>query len=83
MINDRLRWCYPGGIGDRGVKLTTHLCLVPRLSCVELYLHSPSMSSGPGVYLIKIYVFMEWCLVKHRDKKTFAFLYVLCVLSVG
>jgi hypothetical protein len=24
-----------------GLKLTTHLHLVPRLKCVELYLHSP------------------------------------------
>jgi hypothetical protein len=27
-------------LGDRSVKLTTHLHLVPRLRMVELYLHS-------------------------------------------
>jgi hypothetical protein len=33
--------------------------------CVELYLHSPH------------YFFMEWYLVKHRDRFTFTFIPVL------
>jgi hypothetical protein len=32
---------FPREISGRGVKLTTHLHLVPRLRMVELYLHSP------------------------------------------
>jgi len=46
------------GVKRPGVKLTTHIHLVLRLKHVELYLH-PS------------YVFMAWCLVKHRDNFTF------------
>ena len=32
---------FPGGKGGRGVMLTTHPLLVPRLKRVELYLRSP------------------------------------------
>jgi hypothetical protein len=45
------------------MKLTTHLHLVQRVKCVELYLHSP-------------YVFMAWCLAKYRDNVTFTFTHV-------
>jgi hypothetical protein len=34
------RELFPGGKGGRGVKLTTHLYLVPKLKMMELYLHS-------------------------------------------
>jgi hypothetical protein len=32
---------FPRGLSGRGVKLTTHLNLVPRSRKVELHLHSP------------------------------------------
>jgi hypothetical protein len=48
------------GLG-RGVKLTIHLLLVPR-----------SRMRGAIPPLLQ-YVFMAWCLVKDRDKFTFAF----------
>jgi hypothetical protein len=41
----------------KGVSLTTHLHLVPRLRIVELYLHSP-------------YVFMAWCSIIFRHNFT-------------
>jgi hypothetical protein len=44
-----------------GMKLTTHLHLVPGQGWVELYLHSP-------------YFFMVWCLISTRDNFTFTFL---------
>jgi hypothetical protein len=34
------------GTGDQGVKLITHLHLVPRLIMVELYLYSPICLQG-------------------------------------
>jgi hypothetical protein len=43
---------------NRGVKLTIHLHLVPRLRILEIHFHSP-------------YIFMAWCLIKPRDKFTF------------
>jgi hypothetical protein len=43
------------------MKLTTHLHLVPR---------SRMRGSIPP---LPQYVFMEWCLVKHRDNFTFTF----------
>jgi hypothetical protein len=62
----------------QGMKLTTHLYLVPKLSmCVDLYLQPP-------------YVFMAWCngclhgvekIVKHRDNFTFTFILVTPHLS--
>jgi hypothetical protein len=36
----------PGGLSGRGVKLTTHLHLVPRSRKVEPYLHSPTRLHG-------------------------------------
>jgi hypothetical protein len=49
---------FPLGKSGRGVKLTTHLPLVPRSKMVELYLHS-------------LHVFMAWYLTKHRDFTVF------------
>jgi hypothetical protein len=48
--------------GDKGpgLKLATHLHLVPRPRMVELYFRSS-------------YVFMAWCLIKYRKSFTFAF----------
>jgi hypothetical protein len=46
-----------GGKGP-GLKLTTHLHLMPRPKMVELYSHSSD-------------VFMAWCLIKYRDSFTF------------
>jgi hypothetical protein len=45
------------GQSDRSVKLTSHLHLAPRWR----YTSTPQ------------YVFMAWCLVKHRDNFTFTF----------
>jgi hypothetical protein len=57
---------YPTGTGGsfpgvkrRGVKLTTHLHLVPRLRM------------RGDIYPLPLYIFMESCLVKHRDNFTF------------
>jgi len=44
------------------VKLTTHFDLVPRSKNVWNNASTPQ------------YVFMAWCLVKHRDNFTFTFL---------
>jgi hypothetical protein len=49
-----------GGRSAGGVKLTTHLHLVPRLRIHAVIPPSPQ------------YVFMAWCLVKHRDDFTFS-----------
>jgi hypothetical protein len=49
-----------GGAG-RGVKLTTHLHVVPR---------SRMRGARPP---LPQYVFIAWCLVKHRDNFTFTF----------
>jgi len=43
----------------RGVKLTTHFHVVPRLRI------------RAAITLLPQYVFMAWCLVKHRDNFTF------------
>jgi hypothetical protein len=43
----------PRGPGGRGVKLTTHLHLMPRSRMVALYLQSSNMSSWHSVQLIK------------------------------
>jgi hypothetical protein len=47
------------GVKRPGVKLTTQLHLVPR-----------SRMSG-AIPPLPVYVFMAWCLVKHRDNFTF------------
>jgi hypothetical protein len=47
------------GVNRRGVELTTHLHLVPR-----------SRIRG-AIPPLPQYVFMAWCLVKHRDNFTF------------
>jgi hypothetical protein len=46
---------YPMATRGRGVKLTTHLHLVPRSKNAWRYTSTPQ------------YVFMAWCLVKHKD----------------
>jgi hypothetical protein len=46
---------FPGGKSGRGVKLTTHLHLVPR-----------SRMRGAIYSSTHQYIFMAWCLVKHR-----------------
>jgi hypothetical protein len=50
------------------MKLTTHLYLVLKSRMVEIYLHSP-------------YIFLAWCLIRHRDSFTLTFEggIVLCV----
>jgi hypothetical protein len=50
------------GWSGRDVKLTTHLHLVPRWKNAWSYTSTPQ------------YVFMAWCLVKHRDNFTFTLL---------
>jgi hypothetical protein len=52
---------FPGGKSCRGVKLTTHLHLVPRSKNAWSYTSTLQ------------YVFMAWCLVKHRYNFTFTF----------
>jgi hypothetical protein len=56
--------CPMGMGGGRGVKLTTHLHLVPRLKNEWSYTSTPQ------------YAFMAWCSAKrHRDNFTFTLLY--------
>jgi hypothetical protein len=50
------------GYSGRGMKLTTHIHLVPR-----------SRMRG-AIPPLPQYAFMAWCLVKHRDKFTFTFI---------
>jgi hypothetical protein len=45
-----------------GMKLITHLHLVPRLKNVELYIHSP-------------YTYRVWYLINHTDNFTFYWKY--------
>jgi len=52
---------FLGGQRDQGVKLTTHLYLVPRLRL------------RGAVTVTSPYVFMDWCLVKQSDNFTFTF----------
>jgi len=54
---------FPRGKSGRDMKLTIHLRLV------TIYRNAWSYISTPQ------YVFMAWCLVKHRDNLTFAFTY--------
>jgi hypothetical protein len=50
-----IQWTFgalsPGGKSGKGVKLTTHLHLVPRSRKVEIYLHSSDTSSWYGAQL--------------------------------
>jgi hypothetical protein len=48
------------------VNLTTHLHLVPRLSMRGDIRLRPNTSSWCGASLSIGYVFMAWCLIKHR-----------------
>jgi hypothetical protein len=50
---------FPWGQSGRGVKLTTHVHLVPRSKNAWSYTSTPQ------------YAFRAWCLVKHRDNFTF------------
>jgi hypothetical protein len=50
------------GVKRRGVKLTTHLHLVPRSNNAWSYISTLSQ-----------YASIVWCLVKHRDNFTFTF----------
>jgi len=53
---------YPVGTGDsQGMKLTTHLHLVPRLRMYGVVLPIPQ------------YIFVAWYLLKHREYLTFTF----------
>jgi hypothetical protein len=54
------RGCFPGSKAA-GVKLTSHLHLLPR-----------SRMRG-AIPPLPRYVFMVWCLVKHRDNFIFTF----------
>jgi hypothetical protein len=56
------RGSFPGGTAAGGVKLTTRLHPVPRSENAWSYTSTPQ------------YVFMAWCLVKHRDNFTFTFI---------
>jgi hypothetical protein len=62
LLSNGYQGLCPWGQSGRGVKLTTHLHLVPRLRM---------RGAVPPLFL---YVFMVCCLVKHRDKFTFNFL---------
>jgi hypothetical protein len=56
------RGSFPGGKAAGGVKLTTHLHIVSR-----------SRLRG-AIPPLPQYVFIAWCLVKHRDNFTFTYL---------
>jgi hypothetical protein len=59
----RIKWIPEAltlGKSGRGVKLITHLHLLPRLMC-------------GGIFPLPQYVSMAWCLVKHRDNFKFYF----------
>jgi hypothetical protein len=45
-LSNGYRGLFPCGEGGKGVKLTTHLQLVPRSRMVELYLRSPICLHG-------------------------------------
>jgi len=53
-----IKGAFPCGYSGRGVKMTTHLHLVPR-----------SRMRGATLQ----YAFVAWCLVKHRDNFTSTF----------
>jgi hypothetical protein len=46
LLSSGYRRLFPWGYSAWGVKLTTHLHLVPRSRMVELYLHSPIRLHG-------------------------------------
>jgi hypothetical protein len=50
------------------VKLTIHLHIVPRLKNAWSYTSTPQ------------YVFMVWCLVKHRDNFTFTIIIIIIII---
>jgi hypothetical protein len=54
-----VRGFFPRGQSDQGVKLTTHIHLV-----LEWRMRG-------AIPPLPQYIFMEWCLVKHRDNFTF------------
>jgi hypothetical protein len=60
LICTPIQWVL--GIVSLGVKLTTHLHLVPRSRMRGVIPPLPQ------------YVFMAWCLVKHKNKFTFCLL---------
>jgi hypothetical protein len=62
LLSNGYQGLFPCGQSGRDVKLTTHLHLVPRSKNEWSYTSTPQ------------YVFMEWCLVKHRDNFTFTFI---------
>jgi hypothetical protein len=55
------RGLIPWALCNRGVKMTIHLHLVPRSKNAWSYTSTPQ------------YIFMTWCLVKHREFFTFTF----------
>jgi hypothetical protein len=61
-----------GSYPSQGMKLTTHLHLVPRLrhGAIQPLLNTSSWHSAQ---LSKGYFFMIWCLVKHKYNFTFTF----------
>jgi hypothetical protein len=61
------RGSFPGGKATGGVKPTTHLHLVPK-----------SRMHG-AITPLPLYVFMEWCLVKHRDNYVLPPIYTVWV----
>jgi hypothetical protein len=61
LLSNGYQGFFPLGQSSQGVKLTTHLHLVPR-----------SQMSG-AIPLLPQYIFMAWCLVKHRENFTFIF----------
>jgi len=65
---------FPQGWSSQGMKLTTHLYLIPTLRMHGALPLLPHMSSWCGSYLSKGYVFMAWYLVKNRDNFTLPYL---------
>jgi hypothetical protein len=59
---------FPGGESGKGVKLTTHLYLVPKSGMVELYLHSPTSSLHSAG------------LSKHRDNFTVLIIIIIIII---
>jgi hypothetical protein len=49
LLSNGYRWFFPRGKSSRGMKLTTHLHLVPRSKMVELYISSPVRVHGMGL----------------------------------
>jgi hypothetical protein len=58
------------GVKQQGVKLTSHLRLVLTLGICGATPPLPNKTSWSCASSSKRYVFMAWCLVKHKDNFT-------------